>query len=330
MRKVLLTFALSLFAISAFAGGASEQQAAAPAATGLGNYPSRPIQFVVNRGAGGGTDVIARSLATALQRDKGIATAVINVEGGDGLIGANQAMRAPADGYNLMVLGSSEIPNILVNYSDGATFTADDVVPIVQLATRSTILVVKPNSPFQTLDDFVAYARANPGRLTVAIPGVNKLNEPLMLEDEFGIDVTPVNSGGGAAAYRELLGGHVEAALLGSQFLDNARSEGMVVLADMANRQERVADQPDSFLSMGYDIVSESFTYVIAPRGISPDIVAFLSSTIQDLFVNGDLEATLLASNQAPMFMGNAEFAPYHDRTLLSTIELMRRARASM
>ena len=128
MKKLLLALTVLVLSCSfVFAGGAKE-----PATADMSNYPSKSITFIVNRGAGGSTDLVARAVANSIQHDKGITTAVVNYEGGDGLIGVAELMNSAPDGYTFCVIGCTEIPNMLANFEE-AGFTKEDLFPVCHL-----------------------------------------------------------------------------------------------------------------------------------------------------------------------------------------------------
>jgi tripartite-type tricarboxylate transporter receptor subunit TctC len=324
MKKILVLIMMTGLVFSVFAKGESQQSAGSPAAD---RYPERTIKFVVNRAAGGATDLVARAVATSLQKGKGFTTVVMNLEGGDGLIGANEAMTSPPDGYTLMVVGSTEIPNILVNLK-GAKFTADDVIPICELASKSYLLTLKPNSPHKTLNDFISYAKAHPGEITIAIPGTNNAYGPAFIEETLGIDISPINSGSGNKVYTDVLGGHVECAWMDSNFLANARAEGLTILADTANRKEQVTDRPDSFLFQGYQLAVESFTYICAPKGTPDSVIKFISDTVGSLIKEGELAQGIIATQQDLNFKGYVEFGPYFRDYMASMVSIYNKINA--
>ena len=312
MKKLISLGISAVLCASLFAGCSSntDSQSQATNADPLNGYPSEAIQFIVNRAAGGSSDQIARAVATSLQDEAGYTTVVMNVDGGDGLIGANEAMSAEPNGYTFMVVGSLEMPNLLVNF-DGTVFEKEDIVPVCQVSSKSNILILKPDSPFSTVEEFTAYAKEHPGELTVAVAGSNAVFGPLAMEKALDIDLTIVNSGSGNDAYAAVLGGHVDCAMVSTNFYVNATAENLTVLAGTANREEHIDGQPDTFLSMGYDIVNEQFTYVCAPAGTPDEIVKFISDEIGKLAESGVLVEALNATNNECDFMGQEEFAPY-------------------
>lgn len=302
MKKSLLLLAgMSLSLGMLFANGGAEQASASK------KYPNKPITFIVNRAAGGGTDVCARAVATAIQKDLGHTTVVNNLEGGDGLIGANEALTANPDGYTFMIVGSTEIPNLLVN-APGARFTRDDLVPVCQVTSKSRFLVLKPGSPFSDLDSFVSYAKANPGKLTIAISGGNTVYGAVLIEETLGIDLTVVNAGSGNNAFTMVLGGHVDCAELDPQYYPNCMNEKMIVLGDTDDRTEHVADAADTFKSKGLDIVDTTFNYILAPKGTPDEYVKAVSDMVGELYEKHDLASAIGKTGQKAHYTPSDQF----------------------
>lgn len=315
MKRVFIIAMLVLaIAMPIFATGAKEEKNSS-------SYPSRPITFIVNRAAGGATDAVARVVATAIQKDLGYTTVVQNLEGGDGLIGANTAITSKPDGYTFMIVGSSEIPNMLVNFPEVA-FSREDLIPICGLTSKSKLLAVKPNSSIKTMDDFIAYAKANPGKVTIAVSGSNHIYGVILLEKALGVDLTIVNAGGGSAAFTMLLGGHVECGLIDSNYYANCETEGITILADTTDNVSVVPEGYSTFTELGYDMVDTNFNYILAPKGTPNEIVRFISDSVAKLVDEYDLESALEATGQNAVFVPNSEFTDEYFNYLDKMIKL--------
>ena len=305
MKKIISVLCLMMLCFSAFAMGQGET-----GVVDMSKYPSKPITFIVNRAAGGSTDLIARAVANSIQQDKGFTTTVTNYDGGDGLIGVNELMNAAPDGYTFGVIGCTEIPNMLANFEEAA-FTKDDLYPVCQLASKSRILVCAPNSPFKTLDDMKEYALANPGKLTCAVAGSNTMYLPEILERELGIDLTIVNAGSGNNAFTMVLGGHSDIAVIGANFYKNAKAEGCAVLGDSMPVDDLGEGFAPTFISQGVNFTDTSFTYIIAAKGTPEEYIKYMSDLIKDCIDNGTLYEGLQNAKQSPVFMPYEEFRPF-------------------
>ncbi len=320
MKKILGVILVFMLCLSAFAQGGSEAAAVAD----MSNYPSRTMTFIVNRAAGGSTDLIARAVANSIQKDKGITTTVVNYDGGDGLIGVNELMNAAPDGYTFSVIGCTEIPNMLANFEEAA-FTKDDLYPVCQLASKSRILVCAPNSPFKTLDDLKEYALAHPGEVTCAVAGSNTMYLPEIIEKELGIDLTIVNAGSGNNAFTMVLGGHSDIAIIGANFYKNAQVENLAILGDSMPVEDLGEGFAPTFISQGVAFTDTSFTYVIAAKGTPEEYIRYVSDMIKDCIDNGTLYEGLVNAGQDPMFMGYEEFKPYYMDYIDTMVEILKK-----
>ena len=191
--------------------------AAAPLAGRAETYPSRPIKFVVPWPAGGVADTVARVVADKLSERLGQRLIVENRPGAAGNIGMAAVAAAPADGYTLVLTPTG---NLTVNQSlfKNLQFdTARDFLPLTVLATVPNVLVVSAELPVKTVGELVAYARANPGKLTFASPGAGSGAHLAgeLLKADAGIDMLHVPYTGIAPAMNDVVGGRVSLMFLG-------------------------------------------------------------------------------------------------------------------
>jgi tripartite-type tricarboxylate transporter receptor subunit TctC len=191
--------------------------AAAPLAGRAETYPSRPIRFVVPWPAGGVADTVARVVADKLSERLGQRLIVENRPGAAGNIGMAAVAAAPADGYTLVLTPTG---NLTVNQSlfKNLQFdTARDFLPLTVLATVPNVLVVSAELPVKTVIELVAYAKANPGKLTFASPGAGSGAHLAgeLLKADAGIDMLHVPYTGIAPAMNDVVGGRVSLMFLG-------------------------------------------------------------------------------------------------------------------
>jgi len=304
MKKILTILLCLACCLSLFANASSEQKTSA---VDLSNYPSKTLNFLVNRAPGGSTDLTARAIANYLQNEKGYTTVVKNIEGGEGLACMAELMNAAPDGYTFCVIGSSEVPNML-NMPE-AMFTREDLVPVCQLAAQSRILITKPDSQFKSLADLKAYVAAHPGEVTCAVPGTNFQYMIDILSKEFGGEITLVNAGSGNAAFTMVLGGHAEIALLGFAQYKKAVDAGLPVLGDSMPVMDLGEGYAPTFIAQGINFTDTAFTYILGSKGMPEEYAKAMSDLIGSLYENGTLsEEVAKASNQTAVFIGYDEF----------------------
>jgi tripartite-type tricarboxylate transporter receptor subunit TctC len=178
-------------------------------------YPTRSIQVIVPFPPGGVADLVARPLATALEKQLKQPVVIINKTGAGGAVGMQAQAVAKPDGYTLMVALSSisVMPEVDALFNRPQVYKLSDFAPIALLSSDPTVLVVSSKAPWKTIGDFVADARKRPGEIKYASSGVYGTMHVAMemLAHDAGIKLRHIPTGGGGPALNALLGGHVDA-----------------------------------------------------------------------------------------------------------------------
>jgi tripartite-type tricarboxylate transporter receptor subunit TctC len=243
-------------------------------------YPNKPIRLIVPYVAGGGVDVVGRSIAQELSKRLGQPVIVENKAGAGSNLGADSVAKSPPDGYTLLLASPAQAINMSL-YRTLPYNTQRDLVPIGAIGAVPSILIVTPDLPVKTVADVVALAKSKPGTLNYGSGG-NGTSEHLAAEMFIamaGIKVTHVPYKGGAAAMTDVMGGQVQlmwSNLLGA--MPNIKSGKLkpVALADSA-RSPAVPDVP-TFAESGYPEFLVSVWYgIMAPAGTPREIVAQLN-----------------------------------------------------
>jgi tripartite-type tricarboxylate transporter receptor subunit TctC len=208
-------------------------------------FPSRVVKMIVPYPPGGGTDLLARVLADALGRRWGQSVIVENIGGAGGNVGAAQVARADPDGYTLLLASPGPIATNVYMYKD-MPYDPAQWVPIAVLATSPYVLVVSPHYDASNLAQVIEQAKAKPGALTSATPGVGSVGQFAMIEFEMlsGIKLLEVPYKGLGPAVADVLGGSVNMMfdmLATSLPLQRAQKEKIVAVGST----ERVKDLPD-------------------------------------------------------------------------------------
>jgi tripartite-type tricarboxylate transporter receptor subunit TctC len=174
------------------------------------NFPSRAVKLIVPYPPGGGTDLLARVLADQLGRKWGQSVIVENIGGAGGNIGAAEVARAEPDGYTLLLASPGPIALNDFTFKD-MSYDPEKWVPIAVLATSPYVLVLSPSFPGSSVQDVVARARANPGQLTSATPGLGSVGHFATVELEMlaHIDLLQVPYKGLGPAVSDIVAGHV-------------------------------------------------------------------------------------------------------------------------
>ena len=183
-------------------------------ANGQKDYPSQNINVVVQYSAGGGTDLSVRGVMDAAKTNlpSGVNFAISNVTGGAGLIGLNQVVTAPSDGYTLGVLNT----DLVINYCLGRTkISVEDFEPIACALIDPFVLITSSKAPYKTFKEFIDYAKAHPGEIVIGETGIGAAPSlaVLAIEQHFGVDFKTVSYGGSADCVTAIVGGHIDATI---------------------------------------------------------------------------------------------------------------------
>jgi tripartite-type tricarboxylate transporter receptor subunit TctC len=175
------------------------------------SFPTRPVRIVVGFAAGGATDIIARLVAQSLSERLGSQVVVENRPGASTNLATDVVVRAPADGHTLLLIGPPAAINVTL-YDNLKFNFVRDIAPVAAIVRAPFVIVVDPSFPAKTMADFIAYAKANPGKLSMATPGHG--TGPEMAGELFklmtGIDMLTVRYRGDAPSLTGLMGGEVQ------------------------------------------------------------------------------------------------------------------------
>ncbi len=174
-------------------------------------YPARPVRIVVAFAAGGPRDIVSRLIGQWLSERLGHQFVVENRPGAGGTIGAELVVRAPPDGYTLLSLGTPDVINASF-YQKLKFDIARDIVPVASIGREPNALVVHPSVPATTLPDFIAYAKANPGKLSLGVGGIGTTGHVAgeLFKMMTGVNLVVVPYRGGGPALTDLVAGQVQ------------------------------------------------------------------------------------------------------------------------
>ena len=240
--------------------------------------PTKPITIVVGFSAGGGTDVIARALANASAPFFPVPLVILNRAGAAGTTAAAEVARAAPDGHTLIVGGGSESTSVGA-YRPLPYDIRKDFRPILRATSNPQLLIVAANSPFKSMADLVAKAKADPGAINFGSSGPGSLVHATteVLAERAGLKLQHVPYQGGGPALLAVVAGQI-------QFMFSALDEvqghldGGTVRALAVARPERLASHPDvpTLRELGFDVVGDNMKGLAAPAGLPDDAYAFL------------------------------------------------------
>jgi len=258
-------------------------------------YPSRPVRIIVGFAAGGPNDILARLIGQWLSERLGQPFVIENRPGAGSNIATEAVVRAPPDGYTLLLVGS---PNAIdATLYDKLSFNfLRDIAPVASLIRGALVMVVHPSVPAKTLPEFIAYARANPGKLAYGSGGVGGITHITaeLFKQQAGLDILHVPYRGVAPALTDLLGGRVQVLFTNPALLiPYIKASKLRALAiTTATRLEALPDIPaiDEFVP-GYE-ASSIFGFG-APRNTPAEIVDKLNKEINAGLADPRIKARL-------------------------------------
>ncbi len=268
----------------------------APPAIGQ-SYPARPVRLVVPFAPGGGTDVIARSVAQHLSKALGGSVVVENRAGAGGTIGSDAVAKAAADGYTLLMATNATMALAPGLYAKLGYDPVRDFAPVALVATGPSILVTHPQLPVTDTAGLIAYAKAHPGALNFGSAGNGSMAHiaTSLFGQVSGTRATHIPFKGGAMAVQELVAGRLQFMIAGPvETIPLIQSGHLRALAvTTASRFAGLPALPPLADSLaGFDIVN--WYAVVAPAGAPPDIIATLAGHVRSMIGQKDVQELLL------------------------------------
>ena len=311
---------------AAFASHGMAQTPATP-------WPTQPVKIIVPFGAGGGTDQLTRLIANGLTTDLQQSFVVDNKPGAATLIGSELAARAPADGYTLMMSGPASMVTNRFTFKK-LNYNPDSFEKVALVGYTPNVLVVNPAMPFKTVQEMVAYAKANPGKLTYASFGAGTTSHLAgeMLRAVAGIDILHVPYKGAAQALPAVVSGEV------SMFFDTiVTSMPFVVdgklraLGVTSPQRSSIAPSLPTIAEQGYPDFDVVVWYgIVAPQGTPKPILDKLDASLTKLMKDPDFKVKFAAAGAEPAVGGRKEFESVIAKELVKTERLVKQSGMTM
>jgi tripartite-type tricarboxylate transporter receptor subunit TctC len=283
----------------------------AVASSAAAQYPNRAIKLVVPFAAGGSTDLIARVVADQLRKELGQPVIVENRGGAAGALGTEEVAKSTPDGYTLAVATVSTMIVYLASH-DKPNYTLESFAPITNMASMANVMTAGPSIPAKDLKEFIALAKANPGKYTYATSGVGSINH--MLGESFqsyaGVKLIHVPYKGSGPAIQDVMGGQVD--LLFDQFpssknyIDSGKLKGIGAISP-----QKIPGYP-SIMTMedvgmkGFN--DEAWYGILAPASTPPEVVAKLTDAARKALASPELRARIEQLGARPVGNTPAEF----------------------
>jgi tripartite-type tricarboxylate transporter receptor subunit TctC len=276
------------------------------------SYPSRAVRIIVPYGTGGGSDVLARQISARLQTMWGQGIAVDNRAGASGNIGTEAVVRAPPDGYTLLLQNSTMVVNPAVsgklNYDP-----EKDLTPIMLLGLTPIALVAHESTHIKTLKDLVDYSKANPAALSYASCGIGTPQHFVMelVKQKSGVNATHVGYKGCAPGLTDVVGGQVPLAILSANLaaphIKTGKLNGIGV---STSARYQLMPQIASFEEQGLKPLDFAIWYALmGPANLPPEVVARIYADVQKVLAEPAIQQNLSNAGVEPLAGSGADLA---------------------
>ena len=277
-------------------------------------FPNKPITLLVGSAAGGSNDIFARAIGKHLQTTLGVAVVVENKPAAGGILANVLLAKAPADGYTLVVLSSTFTTGAAIRTNlpyDAQTSFA----PVAMLAKGPLLITVGKQTPFQTLEELVVFAKANPAKLNYGTSGVGSINQfaTEILAEAAQIKLTHVPYKGMSPAVTDLIGGQIDLLIASApSLLAQVNGDKIRALAVSTASRSDVAPSIRSVGEAGYaQSAVELWWGILAPANTPNQIVQQLNATINKAITSDDMKAFFIKEGASPAPMSTAAFAQH-------------------
>ena len=278
-------------------------------------YPNKPIKLIVPFPPAGGTDVLSRALAQSITANTKWIIVIDNRPGAGGNIGLDAAAKSPPDGYNIAM---GQTANLAVNPALYASMPFDplkDFEPIALVSSQPLILVVAVNSPYKSLKDLLAAAKAKPGQLNMGSPGSGTIGHVggELFQRRAGVKFAHIPYKGAGPVVTDLMGGNVDLYFGNTQAVD-ALVKGGRLRALAVTSPKRLKSMPDvpTIAESGYaGFEASTWSGLVAPKGTPKPVVDRLNAEVAKALKNPEMLAKLESDGSEPLGGSSQRFAEF-------------------
>jgi tripartite-type tricarboxylate transporter receptor subunit TctC len=270
---------------------------AAPLTAQAQTYPNRPVKIIVPTPPGGPVDVMARLVANQIAPVIGQSVFIDNRAGAANTLGSAEAARAAPDGYTLLYSSSSGLVIAPMLQKNAGYDPIRNYDPVALVAATSNVLVAHPSVPARSVQELVAYAKANPGKINFSSGGIGTL--PHLIGEYFkarsGIDVVHVPYRGGAPSIQDVVAGNIQFTFEGISVLLPLIKEGLLrgLAVTGPERSPLLPDLPTMIEAGFAGFQATAWTGVLSPRGTPPEIIGKLNGAVNAALRTPEMKASL-------------------------------------
>jgi tripartite-type tricarboxylate transporter receptor subunit TctC len=247
-------------------------------------YPDRPVTLLNGYPAGGNVDIVSRQLVEGMKAKFPKGLVIVYKPGAAGSVAVTELVRSQPDGYTIILTPHSALV-IAAQVQELAYKTPDDYEPFANVVSYYPMLAVRTESPYKTLQDLVAYAKANPGKVSVGSPGEGTSSH-LNLEElmsKAGVQMTHTPFKGWGQSSPALLGGHIDAVVAQpAELKGQVEGKRMRVLAAFQPKRHPVFPDVPTAREVGYDVANGVWFLLMAPKGTPAPVLAYLQAAAKE------------------------------------------------
>ena len=260
-------------------------------------FPSKPVRIIVPYSAGGPIDILARGLSPRLAKQWKDGVIIDNKPGGNEIVGASELVRSAPDGYTLL-LGTDSVFSQNQFLFRKLPYDSTTMVPVTRVALANLVMFVRPDMPVSDMKEFVAYARANPGKVNYGSAGNGNITHLSMaaVEKKYNLQMTHVPYKGLAPLIQDMLGGSVQVAFGMGAVLDPYIKSGKVkAIAISGSQRAKVFPSVPTFAESGFPDVECSLNIgLFAPPGTPPAVVKSVADGMRKALLEPEFRAKFI------------------------------------
>src|SRR5699024_4582489 len=307
MKKIFLVFGIILLlGLAACSSSNNENEDAN--ANNNSDYPEEEIELVIPFDPGGASDMVSRAVGEELEDDLGVPVTPVNKEGATGTVGMNYIKNSEPDGYTM---GYVPVELSMVESLDIADIVPDDFTLIARSQTIPATITVPEDAPYDTIEEFIDYAKDNPGEITFGTSGEGSIwhAAAASLAEEEDLDFNYVPFDGASEAVKSLLGGEVDATSVSPSEIKSALdSDDVKVLAVMSEEEDPIIPDVLTLKESGIDLETEAWGVFVVPKDTPDEIVNTLEDSIEKAVDSSTFEELAESQGVNPAFMPADEF----------------------
>jgi putative tricarboxylic transport membrane protein len=273
------------------------------------DYPEKPITLICWSSAGSGHDLMARMIAKVGEQYIGQPIVVVNKEGGSGKVAMSYVLGQKTDGYIIM----TNTRSMTELFPDpNGRLSIDDFKYVSRVVRDPFVMLVKEDSPYQTIEDLVADAKVNSNKISIGGFSIKSVDESLVKDFEAaaGIELNYIPYRGGSEPVVAVLGGHIDVAIANpSEMIANYKAGKLRVLALATEERFAPFEDAPTFAEKGYEVVTEHWRGVMASKDVPDDVVAKLDAMLSKVVVHPEFQQFMTNANMYNGYLQGEAFA---------------------